>query len=153
MRGRATTKVGMLMSASRLATSEATTIGRLSRRIRTEVGSVDQAGANLPRHLCFDRAINIFGEIAAGHAGLIREQEDVIARVVEATDRGRGIRHPANAILRAYIAVVVIDDAVAVQERCRLFDSRHDVVRDADVAMIWVAMLTTSVAGMSRMQA
>src|ERR1700758_2847844 len=57
-----------------------------------------------------------FGEEATRHAGLVREEEDEIAGVIQPADRLCRVRHPANAILAADIAVVVIDDAVAVEE-------------------------------------
>ena len=60
------------------------------------------------------------GEEAARDAGLVGEEEHEIAGVVQPPDRLRRIRHPADALLRAHIAVVVIDDAVAVEEGGRL---------------------------------
>ena len=58
----------------------------------------------------------VLGEEAARHAGLVGEEEHEIAGIVEPADRLRRIRHPANPVPRAHIAVVVIDDAVAVEE-------------------------------------
>src|SRR5246127_2392975 len=60
-----------------------------------------------------------FGEEATRHAGLVREEEDEIAGVIQPADRLCRVRHPANAVLAADIAVVVIDDAVAVEESGR----------------------------------
>ena len=58
----------------------------------------------------------VLGEEAARDAGLVGEEEHEIAGLVEAADRLGRIRHPADPLLRAHIAVVVIDDAVAVEE-------------------------------------
>ena len=67
----------------------------------------------------------VFGEEAARDAGLVGEQEDKISGVVEAADRFRRIRHPADAVLRAHKTVVVIDDAVAVEEGGGLWRAAH----------------------------
>src|SRR5262249_46647531 len=56
------------------------------------------------------------GEEAARHAGLVGEEEHEIAGVIQPADRLCRVRHPAKAILAADIAVVMIDDAVAVEE-------------------------------------
>src|SRR3954447_17837904 len=58
----------------------------------------------------------VFGEEAAGHAGLIREEEHEVSGVVQPSDCLRGVRHPANSLTSSHIAVVVVDNAVAVQE-------------------------------------
>src|ERR1700739_1930485 len=57
-----------------------------------------------------------FGKEAARHAGLVGEQEHEIAGLVQPRYRLGGVRHPADAIPGAHIAVVMIDDGVAVQE-------------------------------------
>ena len=63
-----------------------------------------------------------FGEKAARDAGLVGEEENEIAGVVEPSDRLRRIRHPADAFPRAHVAVVMVDDAVAVEKRRRPLD-------------------------------
>ena len=67
-------------------------------------------------HPVMQRVEFVLGEKAARHAGLVGEEEDEISGVVEPADRLRRVRHPADPLLRAHIAVVVIDDAVAVEE-------------------------------------
>src|SRR4051812_36840675 len=59
------------------------------------------------------------GEKAARDARLIGEEEYKIAGLVEAADRFRRIRHPANPVLRPHVAVVMVDHAVAVEKRRR----------------------------------
>ena len=59
----------------------------------------------------------VLGKEAARHAGLIGEEEHEIPGIVEPADRFRGIRHPANPLMRAHVAVVMIDDAIAIEER------------------------------------
>src|SRR5579862_9456544 len=68
-------------------------------------------------HPVMQRVERIFREKATRDAGLIGEEEHEIAGVVEPADRFRRIRHPADAVACAHIAVVIIDDAVAVEER------------------------------------
>src|ERR1700734_1137852 len=58
----------------------------------------------------------VLGEESAGDTGLIGEEEHKISGVVQPADRLRRIRHPANAVACAHVAVVVIDDAVAVEK-------------------------------------
>ena len=70
----------------------------------------------LRKHPVMQRVEFGLGEKAARHAGLVGEEEDKISRVVEPADRLRRIRHPADPRLRAHLAVVVIDDAVPVEE-------------------------------------
>ena len=72
----------------------------------------------LGAHPVVQRVEFVLGEEAARHAGLVGEEEHEIAGLVEPADRFRRVRHPADAVARAHVAVVVIDDAVAVEE-CR----------------------------------
>ena len=95
------------------------------------------------------------GKEAARHAGLVGEEEDKISGVVEPADRLRGIRHPADPLLRAHVAVVVIDHAIAVEEgggpeRGRLNRGCSWLRRLGQHALRRYP--TTSEAGMSRMQ-
>ena len=60
----------------------------------------------------------ILAEEAARDTGLIGEDENEIAGLVQPPDRPGDAGHPANAIACTDIAVVMIDDAVAIQE-CR----------------------------------
>src|ERR1700755_438563 len=64
------------------------------------------------------------GEEAARHAGLVGEEEHEIAGVVEPAYRSCRVRHPADALARAHVAVIVIDDAVAVEESRGPLDGR-----------------------------
>ena len=68
------------------------------------------------KHPVVQRVEFILGEVTARHAGLIGEEEHEISGLVEPADRLRRVRHPADPLPRAHIAVVVIDDAVAVEE-------------------------------------
>ncbi len=70
----------------------------------------------------------VLGEQAARDAGLVRDDEDEIAGLVEPADRGGRARHPAKALARADIAVVVVDHAVAVEKGRRLGGSRCSVL-------------------------
>ena len=67
-------------------------------------------------HPVVQRIDVVFREVAARHAGLVGEEEHEISGVVQASDRLRRIRHPADPFLRADIAVVMIDDAVAIEK-------------------------------------
>src|SRR5581483_9098075 len=58
----------------------------------------------------------VFGEETARHAGLVGEEEDEIAGVVQTADRFRRVRHPADGFARAHIAVVMVDDAVPIEK-------------------------------------
>ena len=71
----------------------------------------------LGNHPVVQRVEFVLGEEAARHTGLIAEKEHEIAGIVQPPDRLRRIWHPANPLLRAHIAVIVIDDAVAI-EKC-----------------------------------
>ena len=62
------------------------------------------------------------GEEAARDAGLVGEEEHEIAGLVQAADRACRVRHPANAFACAHIAVVMVDDAVAIEEGGGLLD-------------------------------
>jgi len=68
-------------------------------------------------HPVVEGAEIVLGEKAARHAGLIGEKEHKIAGVVEPADRLCRVRHPADALARAHVAVVVVDHAVAIEER------------------------------------
>ena len=57
-----------------------------------------------------------FGEEAARHPGLVGEEKHEISGVVQPADRLRRIRHPADAVAGAHIAVIMVDDAVAVEK-------------------------------------
>ena len=70
-------------------------------------------------HPVMQRVELVLGEKTARDAGLVGEEEHEIAGVVQPPDRLRRIRHPADALPRAHIAVVMVDDAVAVEERGR----------------------------------
>src|SRR5205814_631264 len=59
----------------------------------------------------------VFGEHAARDAGLVGDDENEVPRVVEPSDRRSRARYPTEALDRADIAVVVVDDAVAIEER------------------------------------
>ncbi len=58
----------------------------------------------------------VLGKETARHAGLIGEEKHEIAGFVKSLDGLRRVRHPADPIARTHVAVVVIDDAVAVEE-------------------------------------
>ena len=73
-------------------------------------------GGEFGEHPVVQRVEFVFGEEAARHAGLIGEEEHEISGVVEPADRLGRVRHPADPLPRAHIAVVVVDDAVAVEE-------------------------------------
>src|SRR5437868_14454119 len=93
------------------------------------------------------------GEEAARDAGLVGEEEDKIAGVVEAADRFRRIRHPANTLFRSHIAVVAVDDTVAVEEGGGSLRLHHGTpLPDAAELSTSSTMATTSAAAMSRMQ-
>ena len=84
------------------------------------ISDVVDAGAlrgKFGAHPVVQRVELVLGEEAARHAGLVGEEEHEIAGVVQPADRLRRIRHPADALLRAHVAVVMVDDAVAVEER------------------------------------
>src|SRR4051795_6584715 len=55
-------------------------------------------------------------EEAARDAGLVGEDEYPIAGLVEAANGPRNVGHPADAVLRADIAIVTVDDAIAIEE-------------------------------------
>ena len=57
-----------------------------------------------------------FGKMTMRHAGLVGEEEHQIAGIVEPANGFGGVRHPADLVVAADMAVVVIDDAVAVEE-------------------------------------
>src|ERR1700738_132773 len=57
-----------------------------------------------------------FGKKAARHAGLIGEEEYEISGVVGAGERLCRIRHPADPVRCAHVAVIMVDDAVAVEK-------------------------------------
>src|SRR5690349_7380236 len=92
------------------------------------------------------------GEEAARDAGLVGEEEHEIAGVIEPPDRLGRIGHPADALLAAYVAVVVIDDAVAVEEGGRSQRLHHGAPFAAADLSTSCTMATTSAAAMSRMQ-
>src|ERR1700727_2685879 len=79
------------------------------------------------------------GEEAACDAGLVGEEEHEIAGVVQPPDRFCRVRHPADAVAGAHIAVVVIDDAVAVEEgggaQCRAGRIIDDHVKPASASV------------------
>src|ERR1041385_1685028 len=60
------------------------------------------------------------GELAARHAGLVGGDEHEIVGVIKFADGRCRAVHPAEALARADITVVDIDDAVAVEQRSRL---------------------------------
>src|SRR4051812_18462061 len=91
----------------------------------------------------------LLGEVAARDAGLVGEEEHVIAGLVEPADRLRRVRHPADPFAGAHIAVVVVDDPVAVEKGGGLEDRTH--CGAASCSTRW-AMSATWVAAMSRMQ-
>jgi hypothetical protein len=59
----------------------------------------------------------VFAKISARDARLIGEDENEIAGVVQAPDGFCGVRHPANPVTGAHIAIVVVDDAITVEKR------------------------------------
>ena len=67
-------------------------------------------------HPVVQNAQIVLGEESARDARLIGEKEHKISGFVESADRLRRVRHPANSLPCPHIAVVVIDDAVAVEE-------------------------------------
>src|SRR5260370_41646089 len=83
----------------------------------SDIGDDSALGGEFGAHPVVQGAQIIPGKKAARYAGLIGEEEYKISGLVEAAERLRCIRHPANPVLRAHIAVVVIDDAVA-SEKC-----------------------------------
>src|SRR5882762_1844609 len=88
---------------------------RMMRAISDVVDNGTQGGELAP-HPVVQRAQFVLGEESARHAGLIGEEEHKISGIVEAADCLRRIRHPANPVMSAHIAVIVVDDAVAVEE-------------------------------------
>src|SRR4051812_4227191 len=89
----------------------------------------------------------VFGEIASCDAGLVRKQEDEITGIIEPADGLGRVRHPADAIGCAHIAVVVIDDAVAIQKRCGFcLRGRHicALLLDASAITLWIISATSS---------
>ncbi len=127
-------------------------------RAISDVVDVSAVRGEFGAHPCMQHAQFLFAEKSVGDAGLIGEQKHEISGVVEAPDRFRRIRHPADAVLRAQITVVVVDDAIAVEERGRFGQafriSVHDVapVVDAASRITRSTIAATSEAGMSRMQ-
>src|SRR4051812_22318994 len=103
----------------------------------------------LAAHPVVQRAQIVFGEKAAGDAGLIGEEKDEIAGFIEATNRLRRARHPTDSVARAHVTVVVVDDAVAIEEGG---GSLHGAHAPTSFRSTRWAVSTTSDAGMSRMQ-
>ncbi len=109
----------------------------------------------LGAHPVVQRAQIVLRKESARHAGLIGEEEHKISGIVQAADRLRRIRHPANPVLRSHKAVVMVDDAVAIEERGGLWrgtgriDTAHFLKPSVNTRLM---AATTSDAGMSRMQ-
>jgi len=74
------------------------------------------SAAQFGAHPVVQRAQLVLGNEAARHAGLIGEEEHEVSGRVEPADRLRRVRHPANPVLGAHVAVVVVDDPIAVEE-------------------------------------
>src|SRR5207248_1657826 len=115
-------------------------------------------GSKLGAHPVVQRIEFRFREEAAGDAGLIGEEEHEIPSVIQSADRLCRVRHPADALARAHIAVIVVDDAVAVEKGGGLSkqavgsDADHVFAASAASLSTRCAVATTSEAGMSRMQ-
>src|ERR1700722_2372961 len=105
----------------------------------------------LGAHPVMQRDEIVLGKETARDAGLIGEDEHEISCGVQPVDRPGGIRHPAYPLTRAHIAVVVIDDAVAIEKGRGLSGDRGAHLAAASLRMRR-AMSVTSEAAMSRMQ-
>jgi len=94
---------------------------RSVRMMRTISDVVDHSalGGELGAHPVVQCVELDLGEKAARDAGLVGEEENEIAGIVEPSDRLCRIRHPADPLPCAHIAVVMVDDAVAVEKRRR----------------------------------
>jgi hypothetical protein len=62
----------------------------------------------------------VLGEQPARYAGLVGGDENEVSRLVEPSDCRGHAGHPTEALNRADIAVVVVNDAVAIEERSGL---------------------------------
>ena len=96
------------------------------RMVRTEADVVDARilSGEFAAHPVVQGAHVRFAEHAARHAGLVGDDEDVIAGLIEVADGVGDAIDPAEARAAADVAVVVVDDAVAVEERSRLAGAR-----------------------------
>src|SRR4029077_10513079 len=66
-------------------------------------------GGELGAHPVVQRIEFFLREKAPPHPRLIGEEEDKISRSVQPADRLCRVRHPADALARAHIAVVMVD--------------------------------------------
>jgi hypothetical protein len=91
---------------------------RARRMMRTVPDVIDHGalGCKFGAHPFMQRIDLVFGEVTARHAGLVGEEEHEIANLVEALDCPCCIGHPANPLACSDIAVVPVDDTVAVEK-------------------------------------
>src|SRR3984957_5806332 len=136
--------------------------GHRSLRVMRAIPDVVDDGAlrgELGAHPVMQHGELVLGKETARDTGLIGEEEHKISGLVQPADRLRRVRHPANPLTCAHIAVVVIDDAVAVEKgggSCRVLFRRAVTGIDAHgcsaSAMTRVTVATTSEEGVARMQ-
>src|SRR6266702_5299133 len=91
---------------------------RSLRMVRTEADVIDPRtfAGELVAYPAVQRVHISFGVEAAGDAGLVGEDKHQIAGLIETADGLGDVGHPTDAVSRADIAIVIVDDAVAIEE-------------------------------------